>query len=272
MNNYRDQAIEFLAKNIEKAKEEDLLEFNKELVKILGVESTLMDNLLSIPLNNYTSRLDHSFDSLIRKIQNLPKLPPNAAPYERIFPKKSMINSEWFPTNCIFNRKELAGKMSNLMESNGIDTPLRISHFLAQLAHESDGFRTATEYGSDYYFNKNYGNRSDLGNISYEDGARFKGRGLIQVTGRYNYGEFFKWVKTVGYTSHPQVINSDPAFLESLDGVILTGIWYWTTRGLNSYADSNDIYKITRIINGGYNGLNDRQYWFNYFINLIENA
>lgn len=127
-----------------------------------------------------------------------------------------------------------------------INTPLRIAHFIAQIAHESDGFHTTREYadGSDYEW------RDDLGNIHAGDGVRYRGRGLIQLTGR-------SWYTIFGEDIGQDLINN-PVLLESPELACLSAGWFWDRHGLNSLADNDDLRKITRIINGGYNGLTAR--------------
>ena len=130
-----------------------------------------------------------------------------------------------------------------------ITTPLRIAHFLAQLAHESDGFCTTEEYAS----GAAYEGRRDLGNSQPGDGVRFKGRGLIQLTGRANYD---KYGKRIGVD-----LIADPAHAADPAVSLVLACEYWTqTRGgLNRFADADDILTITRAINGGTNGIEDRR-------------
>ncbi|QIG70818.1 lysozyme-like protein [Rhizobium phage RHph_I1_18] len=122
-----------------------------------------------------------------------------------------------------------------------INTPLRKAHFLAQLAHESDHFKTTREYGGN--------------NTRY---APWYGRGLIQTTWKENYEAFTKWCSDRGLG------NPDFATAEHRDQValfpwaFLCAVWYWDTRKLNALADQDNVREITRKINGGYNGLNDR--------------
>ena len=131
----------------------------------------------------------------------------------------------------------------------GLDTPLRTAHFLAQVAHESDGFCTTEEYAS----GKAYEGRADLGNTQPGDGVRYKGRGLIQLTGRHNYGVYGKIIGE-DLVGHPDRA-ADPA--TSL--ILACEYWNRTARGLSRFADADDIVSITRKINGGLNGLDDRK-------------
>lgn len=128
-----------------------------------------------------------------------------------------------------------------------INTWLRISHFLAQCAHESAGFRTLEEYAS----GAAYEGRKDLGNNTPGDGRRYKGRGIIQLTGRANYRTFGK--KIGKDLENKPILAMDPEIS------VLTACEYWNSRDLSKYADKDDILTITKRINGGTNGLKDRQ-------------
>jgi len=135
----------------------------------------------------------------------------------------------------------------------GLDLPHRLAHFLAQLSHESGGFKYDQEIAS----GAAYEGRKDLGNVQPGDGKRFKGRTGMQITGRANYREFTVWCrKNIGGTvpdfeQNPELVNTDP-----WEGLV--PIWYWSTRKLNALADENNIEQITKKINGGRNGLEDR--------------
>jgi putative chitinase len=136
------------------------------------------------------------------------------------------------------------------MNANQINTPLRIAHFLAQVGHESLDFRYAEELAS----GEDYEGREDLGNTHPGDGKKFKGRGLIQLTGRSNY---------VAYGKHKgrDFVTSPNYSLIATDANLAVDVscWYWDTHGLNSLADKDDVKAITKVINGGYNGLPDRE-------------
>ena len=128
-----------------------------------------------------------------------------------------------------------------------INTPLRICHFLAQIAHESDGFNTNEEYAS----GAAYEWRSDLGNTQAGDGVRFKGRSFIQVTGRANYKELSDYLGID--------LVSNPKLLATNELAPIGAGWFWASRNLNKFADADNFDKITRIINGGTTGLADRK-------------
>lgn len=128
-----------------------------------------------------------------------------------------------------------------------IDTPLRLAAFLAQLCHESGRFRYVEEIAS----GRAYEGRKDLGNTQKGDGVRFKGRGLIQITGRANYTEMSKDLG-IDFVSNPELVK-EPEF------AVMTACWFWDKRELNILADEERFRDITRKINGGYNGLEDRE-------------
>lgn len=132
------------------------------------------------------------------------------------------------------------------LEKYEINTRLRIAHFLAQLAHESDHFRTYEEYAS----GQAYEGRRDLGNVKRGDGRRYKGRGPIQITGRYNYRKYGKLLD-VDLENNPE-LAATPRI-----GTLIAGE-YWHQNNLNALADRDNGKQITRRINGGYNGLKDR--------------
>ena len=126
----------------------------------------------------------------------------------------------------------------------------RLCHFLAQIAHESAHFQTLHEYGARRYFER-YDGRADLGNTEPGDGYRYRGRGLIQLTGRANYRRFGAALD-LDLEADPE-LAAEPAIALSLAAT------YRADRRLNEPADRDDIETITRRINGGTNGLSDRR-------------
>lgn len=136
------------------------------------------------------------------------------------------------------------------MQARSISTPLRMAHFLAQLGHESGDLRYVREIGT----GEAYEGREDLGNTKPGDGKRFKGRGLIQLTGRKNYEDYgdSRGIKLVDGDKVDRVA-SDPTLAVDVAG------WYWAKHDLNKLADADDVRAITFAINGGYNGLEDRK-------------
>lgn len=141
--------------------------------------------------------------------------------------------------------------LNRTFEKFKINTPLRASHFLAQVCHESGEFQFLKELASGEAYDT--GQRAkDLGNTPQKDGdgQLYKGRGLIQVTGKYNYRECGK---ILGYN-----LVADPQILEHPLYATLSAGWFWNLRNLNTYADKDLAREITKRINGGYNGLSDR--------------
>ncbi len=130
--------------------------------------------------------------------------------------------------------------MNETTKKYNINTYIRIAHFLSQLAHESGSFRYSEEIAS----GAAYEGRTDLGNINPGDGVKFKGRGLIQLTGRANYTNYGDYIK-VDLTNNPTIVATDPNLATDVAG------WFWMRKKLNDHADRDDVEKITRRINGG---------------------
>lgn len=141
----------------------------------------------------------------------------------------------------------LAAAMPDMTARFQINTQLRQAHFLAQLAHESAGMTTTVEFAS----GAAYEGRRDLGNTQRGDGMRFKGRGLIQLTGRANYARFGKLLGTD--------LVSNPESAAAFPWAALTSGEYWNDRKINSAADRDDLVGVTKKINGGTNGLSSRR-------------
>ncbi|WP_122435282.1 glycoside hydrolase family 19 protein [Pseudomonas viridiflava] len=137
----------------------------------------------------------------------------------------------------------------------GVVTKLRIAAFIAQIGHESGQLRYVRELGGDKYLSKyDTGKLAErLGNTPEADGdgQLYCGRGLIQITGRANYAECGEALG-LDLISHPEL-------LEQPQHAAMSAAWYWSSRGLNSLADKADFLAITKRINGGTNGLADRQ-------------
>lgn len=133
------------------------------------------------------------------------------------------------------------------MDEFHIDTPIRQAAFLAQIAHESGELRYVKELAS----GQAYEGRKDLGNTQPGDGVKYKGRGLIQITGRNNYAEAMLALD-LDLLEHPEL-------LETPENACRSAAWWWKEHGCSEIADSGDFVKLTKRINGGTNGLEDRQ-------------
>lgn len=177
--------------------------------------------------------------------------------------------------------KGIAGKATKLMPGlvehinlicpeYGIDEPHEFAHFLAQACHETAYFRTLQEYAS----GEAYEGRMDLGNTEKGDGVRFKGRGIFQTTGRANYTQL-----GIAYKI-PNLFIDTPTLLEQPKYAVWSACEYWKTRNINDIANMPDTYilkckrkgtvhevppvdYISMVINGGFNGIEDRRklYW-----------
>ncbi|MCZ2128604.1 MAG: glycoside hydrolase family 19 protein [Anaerolineales bacterium] len=178
----------------------------------------------------------------------------------------------------------------SLLEEYDINTPLRISHFLAQVTHESNDFKVLKEnlnYSQSgllsvfkKYFtpeqalayarkpekiaNRVYANRLGNGDEASGDGWKYRGRGAIQVTGKTNY------MKCSLYLFNDERLLTNPDKLLEPKYAILSACWYWRTNNLNMWCDNNDIYTLTRRINGGLNGIEDRKKRFDRIYSIFK--
>lgn len=158
----------------------------------------------------------------------------------------------------------LVAAMNEFFPVFAITTEKRIEHCLAQLAHESDGFKTLQEYAS----GDAYDTRTDLGNTPERDGdgRKYKGRGPIQTTGKANYARAQKRMRDFGIEVD---LLSQPELLATPRYGILAACIYWQDKKLNALADKDDLRAITKKVNGGYNGLEDRRRYLDRARRLI---
>lgn len=145
--------------------------------------------------------------------------------------------------------------LNKYAEEFDITTPLRWAHYLAQIAHESMEFRYTEEIAS--------GAKYDTGALAVRlgntpakdgDGQKYKGRGLIQLTGKYNYAEYKKYC---GFD-----VVKQPELLAKPVGAIRSSMWFWHKKNLNYYADIDALLTITKLINGGTNGYSERKKYY----------
>lgn len=173
--------------------------------------------------------------------------------------------------------ESVAESLGSACDRFGIDTPLRLAGFLSQCAHESVGFkvtqenlnysaqalvrvfpkrfdgRQAIEYQRqpERIANRAYADRMGNGPEASGDGWRFRGRGFIQLTGRTNYAAFGKALD--------EDVLADPSAVASPRLAALSAAWFWQTHRLNELADAKDVLGMTKRINGGTNGLEERE-------------
>jgi putative chitinase len=181
--------------------------------------------------------------------------------------------------------------LSQLLSDYDINTPNRIAAFVAQCAHESGGFmvlkenlnykaatlrkifpkyfpndQIAQEYASKpnkqvAIASKVYANRMGNGDEASQDGWKFCGRGLIQLTGKSNYQAFAD--------SLEMDINDVPEYLATFEGASQSACWYWETNKLNQWADISDILTLTKRINGGLIGYEDRKKHYDHALHVL---
>ena len=181
--------------------------------------------------------------------------------------------------------------LNKTMQKYAINTPRRQAMFLSQLAHESGNFRYTKEnlnYSADAlervfkkYFptrelaenyarkpekiaNRVYANRMGNGDEESGDGWKYRGRGLIQLTGLNNYANYAMHADNEALTK-PEIVE-EPEYAADSAG------WFWSVNRLNALADLGEVRSVTRRINGGYNGLADREAKYNKLIVMLEGA
>jgi len=187
------------------------------------------------------------------------------------------------------NPTQWCDTFNNHIEKYDINTPLRVAALLAQCAHESGDFinlyedlnyrpetlmhlwpalfptlMVADEYTMkpEKIANRAYGNRMGNGNESSGDGWKYRGRGLIQLTGKSIYTNFANYLKVsvedcLNYIMHP-------------DGAVESACWFWKTKSINTFADKKDINGMTKAINGGLNGLANRKIKYQLALDVIK--
>ena len=178
--------------------------------------------------------------------------------------------------------------VSEILPVYEINTPERVAAFLAQCAHESGSFKFLKEnlnYKAESlckvfpkYFpdinlakqyekkpekiaNRVYGNRMGNGDESTGDGFKYMGRGLIQLTGKNNYTLFAAAIDTP--------LEEIPEYLQTFEGAVQSACWFWEQNNLNQWADKKDIMTLTKRINGGTIGLEDRIKHYNHALHLF---
>ena len=186
--------------------------------------------------------------------------------------------------------------LSQLLPDYDINTANRIAAFVAQCSHESGGFTTLKEnlnykpqslrrLFSKYFpddatanqycarpnkqeaiANRVYANRMGNGDESSGDGYRYCGRGLIQLTGRSNYQSFADSIEVDG---RPLKIDEVPEYLATFEGAAQSACWFWETNKLNQWADAGDILTLTKRINGGIIGLDDRKKHYEHALHVL---
>lgn len=181
--------------------------------------------------------------------------------------------------------------LCEILPEYNIDTPHRVAAFIAQCAHESGGFRAlkenlnyraetlrkifpkyfptdelARQYASlpnkqEAIANRVYASRMGNGDEASGDGYRYCGRGLIQLTGKTNY-EWFAASLEID-------VEEAAEYLQTFEGAVQSACWFWETNNLNNEADKGDIKTMTRKINGGFIGLEDRIKHYNHALHVL---
>ncbi len=177
--------------------------------------------------------------------------PPTLAQMKRLAPtgKDAILQG-------VIDEFATTGAATGLLKSK-----LVMCHFLAQACHESAHFRTTREFWGPTKAQLRYEGRADLGNTQKGDGKRYMGRGIFQLTGRANYRKF-----------GPKLgldIEANPELAAEPRTSFKIACLYWTSRDIGKFAEADDIVKVTKLINGGINGLADRRALFSRAIGIF---
>lgn len=146
--------------------------------------------------------------------------------------------------------------LNKYLPEYGIDTPIEVASFLAQVLHESGGFKYMKEIWGPTKAQSGYEGRKDLGNIYPGDGKKFMGRGPIQITGRTNYA----WISKKIFGD--DTLERNPELLSTPEYGIVSSCLYWKSRNMDAIDDDDSIREETKKVNGAYNGLDQRQHYF----------
>ena len=194
--------------------------------------------------------------------------------------------------------KDLAIKYKTILNSYGINTPIRLAYFFGQLHHESGNFKLqreslnysvsgllatfsrnrisevdANKYGrtltqpanqvaiANILYGGDFG-KKQLGNIKKDDGYFFRGGGFIQITGRANY-QALSNDTGIDFIANPDIITQE-------SNALISALWFWKKHNLNSYSDKRDINGQTKRINGGLIGIEDRRYLINEYLKIFK--
>jgi len=160
------------------------------------------------------------------------------------------------------NAQSLANVLAGYGQKFGLNLPHRVAQFLAQAAHETGGFKYDREIWGPTPAQKRYDTRADLGNTPAADGdgELYKGRGSFQLTGKANYQAFLSWCRLQGMQPPDFIVNPDAINTDPWEG--LSAVFFWSRADLNRLADENNIEQITKRINGGLNGFDDRVHFY----------
>jgi putative chitinase len=228
--------------------------------------------------------MDYAIEALLRILLELPIKPDFRKPYEGLYPhlvtleerreaaienliielekeKQPKVKQHITPQQLVSmgvsesRATVYSASFNKYADRYGITSPLRKGHFISQALHESGYFRWSEEIWGPTASQRSYEGRRELGNTVPGDGYRYRGRGIFQITGRYNYRVFGR---AIGVN-----LEANPSLLSTPDYSMQVSMEFWKDRNLNKYADADDLRTVTKRINGGSNGMADRQFKLN---------
>lgn len=147
--------------------------------------------------------------------------------------------------------QRFAEPLTSAMQEYGIDTPLAKAAFLANVGHESGGLHWTSEIWGPTEAQRRYEGRRDLGNTQPGDGFKYRGRGLLQTTGRANYA-LLSGELGIDFIANPDQLAMPVE-------AALSAAYFWQSHALNAPANAGDFVRTVRVINGGVNGFAERQ-------------
>ena len=200
----------------------------------------------------------------------------------------NLISEKVFSTVFPKGKKVVIPLLNKLLKENNIDTVSRVSSFLSQCGHESANFTTFEEnlnysatgllktFGKYFSYStavlyerqpykiasRVYANRMGNGPEESGDGWKYRGRGLIQLTGKNNYKAFSIFCN--------KTLEDTVKYCETPEGIVESALFFWMKNELNKYADNKDFIGLTKKINGGTNGLKDREFLYKEIKSIIE--
>ena len=226
-----------------------------------------------LDLFKYYQQKPHQMAALVALEQQLLKADPTAFNRDKDWYQTWIHSVEEKSLKWFVTRREIAqisghnealfddafmNDLSRLIRATGMTSLNQRRMLIAQTCHETAGYRYMTEIGDRAYFGRMYNNREDLGN-GPDDGYRYRGCGVIQLTGKYNFTQFAKWMEGNGMR--------DDRIMEGTDYVVtkypfLCAVCWIEENDWALLCDKGDIYDCTRRLNGGYNGIDDRIYYY----------
>jgi putative chitinase len=195
--------------------------------------------------NAWTYLQNNVDDDVLANFADIYRTIPDAKTYVTLH----QLAEIWECNEYLIEAEEIT-ELNKCLERFKINTPNRIRHFLSQTAHESGGGKWKKELSDGKYLE----GREDIGNVYPGDGPRYKGAGYIQISGRWNYQQFADFIGDQEVMNGYEYVAQNYPFTSA-------GFW-WSSNNMNGLCDTNPtVEQVTRRVNGGLNGLEDRKHY-----------